>query len=323
MVVQTDPPPKPRKQCNIKQKRSRRLELAAGLTSSCWFYDPFGTWPSFAHRMFDVYVETHRHGTREASCGPSLCINQRCRQGSLWIDRSIVGEERVACSSAVPPVVISPVVRPVVVSWVGPIVLHVASGSRGQVSCRSPPVKVNHPHVDFALDSVPEGRVWWDKSMRGQFSVDQFDDTLVRFYGYPDSDRQVLPPHTPRYNKWIGRKPEIGSPDVINRPICLRNIRVGKPAVHGGLHIGGVSRFMPHTFVQNLGGRKTNIRNAFVRVEGGHHEGRNYFAPGCKLNSPLPGHCRVVCIDTKKPHWCSIDSVSFHSFAWPQNIGKA
>ena len=48
MVVQMDPPPKPRKQCNIKQKRRRRLELEAGLKSSRWIYDPFGTWPSFA-----------------------------------------------------------------------------------------------------------------------------------------------------------------------------------------------------------------------------------------------------------------------------------
>ena len=80
---------------------------------------------------------------------------------------------------------------------------------------------------------------------------------------------------------------------------------------------------MTRVFVQDLGGRKTSSRNAFVRVEGGHHEGMNHFAPGCKLNPPLPGHCRIVCIDTKKFHWCSIESAASHSFALPQNGGKA
>ena len=41
--------------------------------------------------------------------------------------------------------------------------------------------------------------------MRGQFSVDQLDGTLVRSYGYPDSDKQLLPPHTRTlmYNKLL------------------------------------------------------------------------------------------------------------------------
>ena len=40
------------------------MEFEAGLTSSRWFYDPLGTWPSFVGRMpwmdswFDVVVET-------------------------------------------------------------------------------------------------------------------------------------------------------------------------------------------------------------------------------------------------------------------------
>ena len=84
MVVQTDPPPKPRKPLNLKQKRRRRLELEAGLTSSRWFYDPLGTWPSLVGPMpwtdswSDVSVETHGPGTREVSCGPFLCVNQLC-----------------------------------------------------------------------------------------------------------------------------------------------------------------------------------------------------------------------------------------------------
>ena len=78
VVVQRDPPPKPRRPCNIKQKRRRRLEFEEGLESSRWFYDPRGTWPSFAGRMpwmhswSDVPVEAHGSGTRDVSCGPSL-----------------------------------------------------------------------------------------------------------------------------------------------------------------------------------------------------------------------------------------------------------
>ena len=77
MVVQPDPPPKPRKPCIIKQKRRGREVL----TSSRWFYDPLGTWPSFAERMSDVSVGEHGPGTREASCGPSLYVDQCLRTG--------------------------------------------------------------------------------------------------------------------------------------------------------------------------------------------------------------------------------------------------
>ena len=181
MVVQTDPPRKPRRPCNIKQKRGRRIELEEGLESSRWFYDPLGTWPSFAgekpwmHSWSDVSVEEHGPGTRDVACGPSLCINHRCRPGYLWIDRSSVQEEFVVCSSAVPPVALSPVVRPVVVSWLGSDVALVASGSGGPVSCRPTSIEVNHPHVDLALNSVPGGLGHWKK---------EFDDVLVWFYTY-------------------------------------------------------------------------------------------------------------------------------------------
>ena len=60
------------------------------------------------------------------------------------------------------------------------------------------------------------------------------------------------------------------------------------------LHVVGGSRFANRTFVQNLGGRKTDTPYSFVRVDNGHHEGRNYFAPGCRLNPPLPDCCRIV-----------------------------
>ena len=90
-----------------------------------------------------------------------------------------------------------------------------------------------------------------------------------------------------------------------------------------GLHIGEVVRFEIRTFVHNLVGRKTNTWCSAIRVKGGHHEGRNYFAPGCKHNPPLPCYCRIVYIDTCKLSWCSVDSVAFHSFVWLRNVGKA
>ena len=219
--------------------------------------------------------------------------------------------------------VLSPVVRPVVVSWLGSDVALVASGTRGPVSCRSTPFEVNHPDVDHALSSVPEGRDYWKQFDDGHFDGDQFDDTLIRCYGYPKKGRQLCPPHTLLYNKYVGGKLKTDLDCFIFEPIRLRNIRVGKPAVVEGLHVGGVSRFMAHTFVQNLGGRKTDTCSSFVRVARGHHEGRNYFALGRKLNPPLPGYCRIVYIDIHKLHWCSIGSVASHSFVWPQDVGKA
>ena len=58
-------------------------------------------------------------------------------------------------------------------------------------------------------------------------------------------------------------------------------------------------------------------------MKDGHHVGRNHFVHGCNLNLPFPNYCRIVYIDACKLHWCAIDSVAFHSFAWPQNVGKA
>ena len=239
------------------------------------------------------------------------------------VDRSSVQKEPAVCSSAVLPALCSsaalpavrlPVVRSVVVSLSGPDIVLIVASTRGPVSCLSTPVEISHPNVDLAINSVPGD---------GQLDVDQFDDTLIRFYGYLNQGRQLCPPHTPLYNMYVGGKLRNDLDCLTFGLIHLRNIRVGKPLVVEGLHVGGVSRYASRTFVQNIGGRKTDTNNSFVRVKGGHHEGRNYFASDCQLNPPLPGYCRIVYIDTKKVHWCSIDSVAFHSLAWPQNVGKA
>ena len=82
-------------------------------------------------------------------------------------------------------------------------------------------------------------------------------------------------------------------------------------------------RFQTRTFVYNLGGRRTNTCGSAVRVWGGHHEGNNYFAPGCTSDPSLPSYCRIVYIATRKLRWCSVDSVAFHSFVWPKNVKEA
>ena len=92
---------------------------------------------------------------------------------------SSVQEELAVCSSAGPPVVHSPMVRPVVVSWLGSDGTLIVIGTRGPVSRRSTLVEVNHPDVDFALSSFPEGRDWMETFLDGQFDVEQFDDILV------------------------------------------------------------------------------------------------------------------------------------------------
>ena len=177
---------------------------------------------------------------------------------------------------AVPPVLHVPVARPVVVSWLGSDA-PVASSTRGPASCRAAPGEVNHPQVDLALSGAPECLSYRE----------EFDDSLVWFYGYPGNGRQLFPPHILLYNKYFGRKLSEDVDGLAYVSISLRNIRVGQLAVVGGLHVGGASRFVTRTFVQNLGGRKTNTRPSFVRVDNGHHDGRNYFALGCKLHPPF------------------------------------
>ena len=199
-------------------------------------------------------------------------------------------------------------------SWLGSDV-PVAGGARSSVSRRSTPVETNHLVVDLALGSGPDAC-----GQRGPFG--QLDDVLVWFYVFLGKDRPLLPPHTHLYNEYVRGTPEEDLDHLTYDTISLRNIRVGKPMVISGLYVGGVSRFMTRTFVQNLGGRKTNTPKSFVHVDNGHPEGKDYFAFGCTLNPPLLDYCRIVYIDTNKFHWCSIDSVAFHSFVWPQDVGK-
>ena len=109
----------------------------------------------------------------------------------------------------------------------------------------------------------------------------------------------------------------------IRSSIRLRNIRVGKPSIADKLHIGEVVRFEGRTLIHNLGGRNSNTLCSTLRVGNAHREGGNYFAPGCAFNPPLPRHVRIVYIDAKEFRWCSVDSVAFHSFAWPRNAREA
>ena len=152
----------------------------------------------------------------------------------------------------------------------------------------------------------------------------QFDDVLVQSYGYPGNGRQLFPPHTPLFNTFAGRVP-IGGLGNINGPIRLYNIKIDRPAIAHRLHIGKVARFEGRTFIHKFGGegRTTNTFCSTMRVRGGHHEGRSYFARGCIVNPPLANYCRTECIDICKLMWCSIGSAAFHSFVWPRNVKEA
>ena len=100
-------------------------------------------------------------------------------------------------------------------------------------------------------------------------------------------------------------------------------LRVGRPAIANRLHIGEVERFQSPTFIYKLEGRKTNTVCSSLRVKNAHHEGRNYYAPGCIYNPPRPRHVRIVYLDICKLKRCSVDSDAFHSFAWPRNAREA
>ena len=179
--------------------------------------------------------------------------------------------------------------------------------SDGMPECNS--VEVGPPSIDGAPRHVSVGHGDWE------YPKSRFDQILVRFYGHLGYGRPLLPPRTPMYNKYVDGAPL--------EPFCLRNIRIGKPAIADRLHFGEVVRFQTRTFVYNVGGRITNTYGSAVRVWGGHHEGQNCSTPGCISVPLLPGYCRIVCIDTRNFKWCSVDSVSFHSFVWPKAVREA
>ena len=97
-VVQTDPPPKPRKPCNIKQKRRRRKEFEEGDESSRWLYHPFGKWPRPRVDTYpDCCVWAKVPGFHEVYCAPS--------RAEVWY-RDRLKEELAVRSSAAPSVVV-------------------------------------------------------------------------------------------------------------------------------------------------------------------------------------------------------------------------
>ena len=138
----------------------------------------------------------------------------------------------------------------------------------------------------------------------------------------PGNGMQLFPSCTPLYNKFAGGVPAVGLGGV-GRPIRPRNIRIGRPAIANRLHIGEGVRFQGRTLIRNLEGRTTITFGFTLRIKNAHHEGRNYHAPSCIHNLPLPSHVRIVYIDTSKLRWCSVGSVAFHSFAWPKNVREA
>ena len=193
---------------------------------------------------------------------------------------------------------------------------------------RPPSLDVGPPNVGNAPRSVPVGED--DRLHVGRVQYPgvedlikpQFDDVLVQPYGYPNNGEQLFPSCTPLYNKFVGRVPatDLGN---LTTPVRLRNVRIGRPAIANRLHVGEIVRFESHTLIRNLEGRKTNTWCSAMDVKDGHHVWRAYYAPNCIYNLPLPTHCRIVCIDTCKLRWCSIDNVAFHSFAWPRGVKEA
>ena len=131
-----------------------------------------------------------------------------------------------------------------------------------------------------------------------------------------------MPICTPLYNKFVGKMFARGI-QAFERPIRLRNIRIGHPAVANRLHIGEVVRYESHTFIHNVEGRQIGSLGATLRIFGAHHVGESFRAPGCSFKPPLPAHVRIVYIDTCKLSWCSVGSVAFQSSVWPRSTKEA
>ena len=153
------------------------------------------------------------------------------------------------------------------------------------VGSRASSVSVGPPSVGQELNDVAvgEGDEEWYLGGFGEEIKQEFDQTLVQCYGYPNNGRQLFPPCTHLYNKFAGRVPAEGFVGIPT-PIRLRKIKIGRPAIANRLHIGEVVRYKCRTFIHNLGGRKTNTCCSAAYVRNAHHEGRNYCAPGCSLN---------------------------------------
>ena len=196
------------------------------------------------------------------------------------------------------------------------------------ISARSPSLDVEFPcSVRSDIASDEDGRSWSSRDT-------DYDDILYYHFNYPSNGQGVLFINTLLYNKFVGRIDARGLWDVRlphwapGVPLCrlkvrLRNIKIGKPAVIRRLQIGTVARAGSFTFIHNLEGRMANTSGSALQIDDAHHQGKNYHSSSCKCAFPLPSHVRIVYIDTRKLKWCSVDSVAFHSFAWPRSIREA
>ena len=123
------------------------------------------------------------------------------------------------------------------------------------------------------------------------------------------------------FNKLAIKVPACGLIEIY--PFRLCNIRLGYPVIADRFYIGELARYGTRTFIHDAGGRQTNTLEAAVRVTYAHQVGRMLHVSGSTLSPPLPSRVRIVCVDTCKLKWCSIDSVAFHSFVWPRNTQQA
>ena len=110
--------------------------------------------------------------------------------------------------------------------------------------------------------------------------------------------------------------------------IDLRNIRTALPALEvdclgEGLQVGGVARWLSSTYVHNRGGRCTSAARLSMGIMGGHHHGMSRYSPHGGVFPFLPSYVRVVYLDARLVRCCSVNSVAFHSFAWPRKAREA
>lgn len=193
-------------------------------------------------------------------------------------------------------------------------------------SSRAPSIDVCLPSSGRS-DVSTNGRSW---SSRG---ID-YADVLYHHYSYPSNGRQVFPINTPLFDTFVGR---IGARGLWNvrlphwipgAPLCrpsaqLRSIKVRQPAVIMRLQVGTVARVGSLTIIHNLEGRMVKTTGSTLQIDDAHHYGKNCHSSSCKVVNPLPSHVRIVYIDTRKFRWCSVDSVAFHSSAWPRSTREA
>ena len=161
----------------------------------------------------------------------------------------------------------------------------------------SPSVPVDSQHSDGE-----------DSFAKGHFG----NEFMRRYHLHFNRNSVRLPADACMSNKWPGKMLRSRGHHSTARDVAflaqLRNAKMGLLALRSRRQIGHVARHQACAYIYNLEGRRIGVSRAVMRVDNGHHVGRNCQYHG--IPPPSPNCVRIVFIDVRKVRWCSVDSIS-------------